>query len=60
MASIGDFSIVIPSGAADGPITVELRDVSLATALRAILAAAKLEAAGLGDGVIAVRPEGGQ
>ena len=58
MASIGDFSIVIPDGVADRPITVELRDVSLATAMRAILAAANLEASGLGDGVVAIRAAG--
>jgi len=58
MAELGDFSIVIPDGVADRPITVDLRNVTLGTALRAILAAASLEASGLGDRVIAVRPTG--
>lgn len=58
MAEIGDFSIVIPDGAADREITIDLRDVSLGTAMRAILASAHLEASGLGDGVVAVQPAG--
>ncbi len=58
MAAIGGFSIVIPDGVADRPITVDLRDVTLATALRSLLAAANLEAVGLGDGVLAVHATG--
>ena len=57
-ATMGRFNVVIPGELGSRKVSIELRDVSLAGAFRAVLATARLEARVVADNILEVRPAG--
>jgi hypothetical protein len=57
-ATMGRFNVVIPGELGSRKVSMELRDVSLAGAFRAVLASARLEARVVADNILEVRPAG--
>lgn len=57
-ASMGRFNVVMPGEVGGRKVSLELRNVSLAGAFRAVLASASLEARVVADDILEVRPAG--
>jgi hypothetical protein len=58
LAEMGRFNVVLPGEIGARKVSLELRDVSLAGAFRAVLSSARLEARVVTDDILEVRPEG--